>query len=222
MPLLGVTVGGMVGMPGRSGGQNRKRPEQRLGNAKYAKTDPRHHENVDRPQATGRAERPELGRWPDGSEPSEMVRDLWDSMDDERVSRVLHGRRLAGRGNPSVHCGPSAPRDDDDRETVACHEKRGVAGHPRRFAGDGVCAASGADRRSTRTGRACPGGGAASGTGAHPRAVTVCFGLRDALPGSRRQSVPDVLPGNVSEPGERATVSPHSEGQHRVCGHRVG
>ncbi|HJQ44992.1 MAG TPA: hypothetical protein VJ870_01540 [Amycolatopsis sp.] len=70
----------MVGVPGRSGGQNRKRPEQRLGNAKYAKTDPRHHENVDRPQATGRAEQPELGTWPDGTVPSPYVRDLWESM----------------------------------------------------------------------------------------------------------------------------------------------
>lgn len=78
----------MPGVPGRSGGHNRKREDQRLGNANFAKNDPDHHSNVDKPTAEPVVQ-PELvfppyvdeksGRlvpW----EPSAPVRALWESM----------------------------------------------------------------------------------------------------------------------------------------------
>ena len=67
----------MPGVPGRSGGHNRKRSEQRLGNANYAQDDPRLH--VDKPRASTTAERPALV-FPGGEKPLTMVRNLWDAM----------------------------------------------------------------------------------------------------------------------------------------------
>lgn len=72
----------MPGVPGRSGGQNRKRSEQRLGHANYAADDPRHHENVDKPRAIGKAVQPDLEAVFEevGRPPLRMVRELWASM----------------------------------------------------------------------------------------------------------------------------------------------
>lgn len=67
----------MTGVPGRSGGHNRKRSDQKLGNAKHAAD---HSVNrVDKPQATGVAAQPALV-FPGGEKPLTMVRNLWDSM----------------------------------------------------------------------------------------------------------------------------------------------
>lgn len=71
----------MVAMPGRSGGHNRKRTEERLGNANFAEDDPRHHNyGVHKPVAQKEAVRPALV-FPDGSRPEQMVVDLWEAME---------------------------------------------------------------------------------------------------------------------------------------------
>lgn len=67
----------MPGVPGRSGGHNRKRSEQKLGNPHHAADDPR--SRVDRPQAKSAATQPRLV-FPGGEKPLTLVRNLWDSM----------------------------------------------------------------------------------------------------------------------------------------------
>lgn len=73
----------MPGVPGRSGGSNRKRSEQKLGHAKAAQSVLDHHGTVDKPEA-GPVDQPELvfPDFDDGSPwvPSIVTRDLWDSM----------------------------------------------------------------------------------------------------------------------------------------------
>lgn len=67
----------MPGVPGRSGGHNIKREDQRLGRPMYGQDDPR--STVDKPSADGRAEQPALV-FPGGDKPLTMVRNLWDAM----------------------------------------------------------------------------------------------------------------------------------------------
>jgi hypothetical protein len=78
----------VVGVPGRSGGQNRKRTEQKLGKPHVAQDSPDHHDNVDKPFAEPVVQPPlvfpdvvneKTGRkvkWV----PSEPIQSLWDSM----------------------------------------------------------------------------------------------------------------------------------------------
>lgn len=67
----------MPGVPGRSGGHNIKRSDQKLGRPHHAQDDPR--STVDKPTASGPAEQPALV-FPGGDKPLTMVRNLWDSM----------------------------------------------------------------------------------------------------------------------------------------------
>lgn len=78
----------MPGVPGKSGGHNRKRTDQRLGNANHAQDSPDHHANVDKPTAEPVAQ-PDLVFPPYVDEksgrlipwvPSTPVRALWESM----------------------------------------------------------------------------------------------------------------------------------------------
>lgn len=72
----------MPGVPGRSGGHNRKRSDQKLGHAKTARTDPQHPDNADRPRAIGKATQPELVKcWPEEAPvPLGPVQNLWNAM----------------------------------------------------------------------------------------------------------------------------------------------
>lgn len=68
----------MPGVPGRSGGANRKRSDQKLGNATHAKDHPDHPSNVDTPEAEPVVQ-PTLV-FPTGEQPHAMVQRLWDAM----------------------------------------------------------------------------------------------------------------------------------------------
>lgn len=78
----------MVGVPGRSGGSNKKRSDQVLGKPRYAADSPDHPDNADKPVAEPVVQ-PALVfpniRDPRSNRsipwiPSEPVRQLWDSM----------------------------------------------------------------------------------------------------------------------------------------------
>jgi len=67
------------GVPGKSGGHNRKRTDQRLGNANHAKDSYDHHDNVDKPMTAGPVVQPEL-TFPTGEIPHPEIVELWESM----------------------------------------------------------------------------------------------------------------------------------------------
>lgn len=70
----------MAGTPGRSGGQNRKRSDQRLGKPHQAQTHVDHALNVSKPRLTSTVKQPALV-FPDGMEqPLPLSRELWASM----------------------------------------------------------------------------------------------------------------------------------------------
>lgn len=73
----------MPGVPGRSGGANRKRSDQKLGRPTVGKDSPDHPDNVDKPHADAVVQ-PEL-KFPDFADgspwvPTKPVQRLWDSM----------------------------------------------------------------------------------------------------------------------------------------------
>lgn len=70
----------MPGVPGRSGGANRKRSDMKLGRPTVATDHPDHPGNVSKPVAQASGEQPKL-RFPNGVDaPLQITKDLWESM----------------------------------------------------------------------------------------------------------------------------------------------